>query len=645
MNVLEEFIIKLGFNTDTKGLKDAAQAGKEAASKIKNDFKSAAEAAAKSFAAISTAVAAVQAGMFKLVNETADYANEIDKVSKSLGVQADEFQRLKFIQGQTGGSTETLIDAFKTLNTALNDALVTGAGPAIEGLAQIGIKAEDLAAQDSRGKLKLLAEGFKNVDDPAMKAAIAMKFLGGNAGDLLGMFELGADGIDKMAQRADELGIVMGQDAIAAGTGFKDSLDEMQQVLGSVVRLIGTELTPIVKDSVDQFKEWMLANRGLIKERAKEFIKDLIEVLKKLTPIMMEVVELAVQIAEHLGGVGLAAIALAPQLISMAKGFGGVAIEVAGLIGKLPVLGQVAVAATAGLAVGHYLDEWLGISEYVSDTLISMQGIAQITGKEYGTRVNRELLTDFERSELEKHDRLVAAKEKASAEAGFFGRAEADANLKAARMNRQRAEKLLYDKYSKQPTSQQGAAFVGPEYIPNLGLKGLVSKPKKSKPGAGGGSQGPRVSRKVRGQFESTLRKLAEGTGLGDIAIDKGLMAIQGQLEGGALDSVALKSGIGALSGLSGQDLQAKYDQSKSSLFSLLGAGQPDLPLSEITKGAQPQVLTSIINNNFNFDNEFNIDGAGDPGAVGQSVVESFRTYFQETVEATTRSVKVNFAR
>lgn len=633
MNVLDELVIALGFKTDTKGLSDAEKAGKKAADNIRKDFADAAKQVAKSFTAMAAGVSAVQAGIFKLVDETADYANEVDKVSKAIGLQADEFQRLRFIQGQTGKSVQSLQMGFKTFLPALNDAVKKGTGPVAEGLAQLGIKAEDLAAQNGRGKMQLLAEGFKNIQNPAEKSAVAMRLFGAEAGgDLLGFLELGADGIDKMAKRADELGVVMGENAVKAGVGFKDSLDEMKQTLGGLVRLVGSEMLPIVKESIEDFRDWASANRGLIQQRIREFIYGLIRAIDMLAPILKSAVEFAAGLADNLGGVGIAILALTPTIFRLAGSLASVATQVSSLITKFPMLSGVAGAAIAGLTIGKALDDWFDISGYVANTLLSMQGIAQISGSEYGTRVNRSRISQTERWQLEALDRQVADAEKAG---------DVD-KLAKIRRKRQLTEKALYMKLQRQG-AQPSAESSGSSKASNK-FSGMVGAP-GSLGAAGGKSKGSGISRGTRKQFEERLRKIAEGTGLGDVAINKGLMAIQSQISGGAVENVAFEAGLSTLSSLSGQDLAARAAQQNATLSGLLGPGQPDLPLSEITKGAQPQVLTSIINNNFSFDNEFNINGSGDPGAVGESIVESFRTYFQETVEATSRSVKVNFAR
>ena len=71
----------------------------------------------------------------------------------------------------------------------------------------------------------------------------------------------------------------------------------------------------------------------------------------------------------------------------------------------------------------------------------------------------------------------------------------------------------------------------------------------------------------------------------------------------------------------------------------------PDVELSAIARGAEPQVLISNITNNFDFAIDQQIDGAGDPQEVADRTAQAIRDFSRESVAKATKSAKIPFAR
>ena len=108
---------------------------------------------------------------------------------------------------------------------------------------------------------------------------------------------------------------------------------------------------------------------------------------------------------------------------------------------------------------------------------------------------------------------------------------------------------------------------------------------------------------------------------------------------------MARNAALGRLGSSAGVDLTVKK-QTDPLLSQIFGdENVPDVQLSSIARGAEPQVLISNITNNFDFKIDQVIDGAGDPAMVGDLSGRAIRDFFQGSISAATRTAKVNFAR
>jgi len=173
----------------------------------------------------------------------------------------------------------------------------------------------------------------------------------------------------------------------------------------------------------------------------------------------------------------------------------------------------------------------------------------------------------------------------------------------------------------------------------------------RSKPGGGGGG-GASFSADLSAfdidadeRFGAELAMLAERYGAGSVAVDEATKAAGSSLERGDIESEARKAALSRLGSSVGQDLNKKAGSGDPLLSAIFGEDVPDMKLSQMAMGAEPQVLIATINNTFTFDNDFAISGAGNPGDVGSSVAAALREAFQGAIAASTVTAKVNFAR
>lgn len=166
----------------------------------------------------------------------------------------------------------------------------------------------------------------------------------------------------------------------------------------------------------------------------------------------------------------------------------------------------------------------------------------------------------------------------------------------------------------------------------------------------GGGSRRTRPADFSAEDFEQLEAEEAFGGQLDRFASQVGATAQQRQLAleaaasaraRGASDSVALKAGQSQIESLTG----AKVRTHDPMLSDLLGTDVPDVKLSQLSRGAEPQVLVSHITNTFTFNTDLDVNGAGDAVAVAERTVDVMKDSWRGQIEQATKTVKIRWDR
>lgn len=137
------------------------------------------------------------------------------------------------------------------------------------------------------------------------------------------------------------------------------------------------------------------------------------------------------------------------------------------------------------------------------------------------------------------------------------------------------------------------------------------------------------------------ITALAASVSATDVQRQAALEAASAQIARGAAPGVARQAAASTLESLTG----GKVRTNDRTLSDLLGSDVPDIELSALARGAEPQVLVSTISNTFTFHNDIDVDGAGDPVAVAHRAVDVMVDTFQGQVRQATKTVKVDYAR
>lgn len=205
---------------EVKGVGDSAEnaGGKFSSMKAKVAI------AAAAVVAIGAVAIKVGKQIKKLADETAAYGDAIDKESQKMQISAEGYQKWAYVLERNGASINSLKVGMKTFTSQMEKG-------------SSAFKKLGVATTDANGKFrdseKVMTETMKalaGVKDKTERATLANELFGKRtAQELLPTLNSGADGIEDLMNRAEELGFVMSDKTVKACAEYQDAMTDVNK--------------------------------------------------------------------------------------------------------------------------------------------------------------------------------------------------------------------------------------------------------------------------------------------------------------------------------------------------------------------------------------------------------------------------------
>lgn len=612
-NVIADFIAALTFKADLTPLTEAEKKAKEAAQKSVDAWKKVGDAISK----VGKAALGASVGLLALIERSTASAAEIEHMAQRYNISAQELQRITYAIGKSGAGPEVLADAFKTLDRQITEAR-KGAGPAADAFKALGLGADQLAFAGAEERLGRIADRLNKVRDPAHRMKIALDLLGGSADKLVPALSEGSAGLKAAGDEADRLGITLDDKALKAAVAFDAQLNAIKLQVVGFARDIGLELIPKLQAVIKHWHEWTGVIGGLAGAIA-----------------------------------GLKLIQFSSQLTNIGLAAAGAQAGVLGLIG---------VVGSLSYALGTALDNALGLSDaLIGGTTHGVRGAPALLSAEDSAR-QTELLREQEGLQQQVEAGKTTQSE-ANARSAIIRTEIANLQAEGKKKNKLAREGAALRRFVEGPLADNALADArgALDTLTTLGrqAKGIaggvvggakgIFRPAEKKPKSGGGAKVDKATAAAEAAFAAEhgdeLRMLADRFGIGPAAVDSAIKAGASSVLAGDTAFLSRNAALSRLGSSAGVDLTIKKqtDPLMSEIFN--DENVPDVQLSSIARGAEPQVLISNITNNFDFRIDQSIAGSSDPARAGDMSAKAIRDYFQGAVAQSTRTAKVLFAR
>lgn len=328
---------------------------------FKNGLVVGAKAAAAALAAATAAVAATVGGIVKATAATAEYGDNIDKMSQKLGMSAEAYQEWDFIMQHNGGNIDQMTTSMKKLSEAVVDQSKTS----VAAFEKLGISMEDAANMSQEELFSETIKALQGMESGAERTALAADLLGKSAMELGPLLNMSAEETEAMRQQVHDLGGVMSDDAVKASARYKDSLQNMKTAISGAARTITSGFLPSLSGMMDGVAKLVSGDSsgiGLITSGIKDFTQNLADLVPMLTetageliPVIIDAITASLPLlldtaADILTMLAQGLIKALPTIVSVA---GQILLQLAdALIGMLPEIITVGLQVVTQLALG-----------------------------------------------------------------------------------------------------------------------------------------------------------------------------------------------------------------------------------------------------------------------------------------------------
>ena len=219
------------------------------------------------FAAIGGAAAG---GMIAATVAFGSAGSALLDMSKKTGLSVESLSKLGFAAEQNGATLEDVSKGVIDLNRSFAEAS-SGSKEATAAFARLGLSMAQLSGMTPEERFRAIVGALAAIPDPAVRAALAMQLFGKAGVQLLPMIADGTAGLDEMARKAEELGIVMSTDSAKAANAFGSALTSMHRAVGAISNAIGSALAPTLTEianiltiNASAIAKYIKENKGLV---------------------------------------------------------------------------------------------------------------------------------------------------------------------------------------------------------------------------------------------------------------------------------------------------------------------------------------------------------------------------------------------
>lgn len=216
--------------------------------------------------------AAAGGGIALLTKQSLDSIDAMGKLSDRLGLSTESlagFQHAASLAGVDSGALSTALGKVLRLVGELKDGSNIGA----DALRNLGLTSQQLTDVSPEQAILLMSDAFKNISDPAIRAAAAVDLFGRGGQQLLPFLTIGAQGLADAAVEVDKLGISFSRIDAAQVEEANDNIEKMQSIFNGLANTLAIELSPFLTAATQQFIDWATSGEGAAVKVTQAFEK------------------------------------------------------------------------------------------------------------------------------------------------------------------------------------------------------------------------------------------------------------------------------------------------------------------------------------------------------------------------------------
>jgi hypothetical protein len=196
-------------------------------------------------AAKGLAAAAVFQQLASSVRAAADKLGDLADAANSIGLTTTALQELRYAAQLSGVQQDVLQQSLVVLSKNLGDAAMGGSA-AKKSLEGLNLSAAQLSAVPLEEALGMIADRIAAVENPMQRATLAADLFGKSGVKMINMLSQGSDGLARMREEAQAMGVVIDESVIKKAEDAGDQLDAMSMVISSNLTVALITIAPLL---------------------------------------------------------------------------------------------------------------------------------------------------------------------------------------------------------------------------------------------------------------------------------------------------------------------------------------------------------------------------------------------------------------
>lgn len=188
------------------------------------------------------------------VLQFADSAESLLNTAQIVDMTATSLSRLHATATPMGMTAEQVDKGMIKLAKNMTE-LARGSDEAAAAFEAVGLSADEVKNMSIEQVLATISDRFSESEDGATKTALAMALLGKSGAELVPWLNQGSKAMTEAADAAEEMGAVMGEDAVAAGAALDDAMDTLTMAASGTKKEFQKALAPALQFVAECFTD------------------------------------------------------------------------------------------------------------------------------------------------------------------------------------------------------------------------------------------------------------------------------------------------------------------------------------------------------------------------------------------------------
>ena len=193
--------------------------------------------------AITAAISAI--GFSKIINQTAQLGDTIDKTSQKMGMSTKAYQEWGYVMERCGTNIESMTMSMKTL--------ASSAETSKDAFAELGISQQEIASLSQEELFARTISALQDIDDVTRRTYLASQLLGRGATELGAVLNMSSADTDALRQNLYNLGGAMSITATNNAAAYTDALTDMKMAFRGIYNIVAESVLPVITTAINRY--------------------------------------------------------------------------------------------------------------------------------------------------------------------------------------------------------------------------------------------------------------------------------------------------------------------------------------------------------------------------------------------------------